>query len=93
MPKSKAMLKDWLIVSLLHRRILYRYIPHFLPELNAGEDAIRTAFKELGYCRRASKRKGFSDDPRVMALRKAFAEDGVTWTREKLYRQMFSDEV
>ena len=47
----------------------------------------------MGYCRRTSKRKGFSDDEGVMALRKAFAEDAITWSRERVQRQMFTDEV
>jgi transposase len=49
--------------------------------------------QDLGYCRRASKKKGFSTDLKVMALRKAFAEEGIKWTRERVQRQMFTDEV
>jgi hypothetical protein len=31
------------------------------------------------------KKKGFSDDPRVMQERVAFAKEGITWLRERLY--------
>jgi hypothetical protein len=67
-------------------------IPLYLLELCAGEKAITTAFKGLEYCRRTSKKKNFSDDPEVMAKRVAFAE-GVTWSRLRLQKQMFDDEV
>jgi transposase len=68
-------------------------IPNLLPQIDAGERAIRQAFTEIGYVRRASKKKGFSNDPRVMRQRLEFAEQGIQWTRERLYRQIFSDEV
>jgi hypothetical protein len=42
-----------------------------------GEQAIYTAFKLLGYARRTSHRKGFSDDPQVMGQRVAFAQEGI----------------
>ena len=90
---QRRRLEEWLLASPSHRRIPWRHIPHYLPELDAKEDAIYTAFKELGYCRRTSKKKGFSDDPAVWAERKAFAEDGITWSRERLQGQMFTDEL
>ena len=90
---QKATLQHWLQESPSHRRVPYRHIPRYYPERYVGEEAIRTAMQELGYCRRTSKKKGFSDDPKVWALRKAFAEEGITWTRERVQRQMFSDEV
>jgi len=40
-----------------------------------------------------AKRKGFSDDPAVMRQRVAFAMEGLTWSRERLFSQAFSDEV
>jgi hypothetical protein len=40
-----------------------------------------------------AKRKGFSDDPEVMAKRLAFAQEGITWTLDRLFHQIFSDEV
>jgi DDE superfamily endonuclease len=58
-----------------------------------GEQAITTAFKLLGYARRKSVKKGFSDDPVVCRKRLEFAEEAVYWTKERLYRQMFTDEV
>jgi hypothetical protein len=60
---------------------------------NVSEQAICTAFKLLGYVRRVSHKKGFSDDPQVMAQRVAFAQQGITWSQERVHRQMFSDEV
>jgi len=53
---------------------------------------MRTAFKLVGYGRRIAIRKGFSDDPEVMQERVDFAE-GLTWTPERLFHQVFSDEV
>ena len=90
---QKRRLKEWLLASPSHRRIPWRHIRYYLPELDAKEDAIYTAFRELGYCRRTSKKKGFSDDPVVWAERKAFAEDAITWSRERLQIQMFTDEL
>ncbi len=90
---EKKTLKDWLLGSPSHRRVPWRRVPHYLPQLNAKEDAITTAFRDLGFCRRTSHRKGFSDDPRVIAERLAFAQDGLTWTRSRVQRIMFTDEV
>ena len=42
-----------------------------------GFQAIRIAFKLVGYGRRISKRKRFSDDPDVIAERLAFAIAGL----------------
>jgi hypothetical protein len=58
-----------------------------------GEEAITTAFKLLGYARRKSVKKGFSDDPIVCQKRVDFAEEAIHWTKERLYQQMFTDEV
>ena len=58
-----------------------------------GEEAITVAFKLLGYARRKSVKKGFSDDPVVYRKRLDFAEEAIHWTKERLYRQMFTDEV
>lgn len=88
-----TMLKDWLLASPSHRHIAWRDIPHFLPELNAKEKAITTAMRDLGYCLRATRTKGFSDDPRVWRERRQFAEQALTWTKERVQRQIFSDEV
>ena len=70
--------------------------PIVAPELElqgCGSKAIRTAFKLVGYGRRISKKKGFLDDPAVRAKRLAFAQEGIIWSKERLYRQIFSDEV
>lgn len=55
--------------------------------------AIKAAFEKEGYGRRIAKRKGFSDDPRVKADRLAFTKEGVTWSRERVRKQMFSNVV
>jgi hypothetical protein len=57
------------------------------------EAAIWTAVKGIGYNRRTSHKKEFSDDPHVIAERLAFTHEGITWSRYRLQRQMFSDEV
>ena len=91
---QRRMLENWLLFSPSHRRLPYRAIPFRLPELqDVGERAIRTAFDSLGYCRRSSKKKGFSTNPEVCQERTTFAEAAVLWSRERLYCQMFSDEV
>lgn len=94
-PKRQR-LQQWLLESPSHRHVSFRSIPEVAPELGLqgyGVEAIRTAFKLVGYSRRVAKRKGFSDDPEIMAERLAFAEEGITWSRQRLYRQIFSDEV
>jgi hypothetical protein len=90
---EKTTLKEWLLKSPSHRRVSYQKIPRILPQLNAGERAIRTAIDKIGYCRRVSKRKGFSDDPAVCQERLSFAEDGRTWPRSRVQRICFTDEV
>ena len=49
--------------------------------------------RALGYQRRVAKRKGFSTDPEVMRERLDFTRQAIHWTRERLYAQIFSDEV
>lgn len=94
-PKRRE-LETWLLESPSHRRIRFDLIPFCAPQLGlegVGYDAIRTAFKIQGYGRRTSKKKGFSDDPEVMEERVQFAREGLTWTKERVYQQMFTDEV
>jgi hypothetical protein len=55
--------------------------------------AVRTAFKLVGYNRRVAKRKGFSDDPKVIIEHLDFAIEAINWSKERLYRHIFSDEV
>jgi hypothetical protein len=71
----------------------YKHVPHFLPQLNAKEQAIRTAIDELGYCCRIMRKKGFSDDPEVCQERLDLVEDGVTWQPSRVQRICFTDEV
>jgi hypothetical protein len=58
--------------------VVYYKIPHFLPQLLASKKAIRTAINEIGYYRRVERKKGFSEDPRVIRERLKLAEEGVT---------------
>jgi hypothetical protein len=91
-----AQLKEWLLANPLHRHVSFYHLPAYAPELGLQEygfEAIRTAFRSIGYGRRVAKRKGFSDDPAVMRQRVAFAMEGLTWSRERLFSQAFSDEV
>jgi hypothetical protein len=90
---EKTQLKEWLLSSPSHRHVAYHKIPHFLPQLHAKEQAIRTAIDEIGYCRRVSRKKGFSDDPEVCQERLDLAVDGKTWPRPDVQRICFTDEV
>jgi hypothetical protein len=94
---TRHRLEQWLLQSPSRRHISFKHVREFTPpELglqDCGEQAIRTAFKLVGYGRRVAKRKGFSDDPEVMAERVTFAQEGLTWTPERLFHQIFSDEV
>jgi hypothetical protein len=81
---EQTILKNWLLASPSHRHVPYKHIPHYLPELSAGEKAIRTAYKATGYCRRVARKKGFSEDPDVCRQQREFAEDGITWSRERV---------
>jgi hypothetical protein len=90
-PEKRA-LEAWLLESPSRRHIPWRQIPLCAPEFSGiGEHAIYTAMKSLGYCRRVAKRKGFSTDPIVM--QKRLVRQAITWSRERLYSQIFSDEV
>jgi transposase len=92
-PRRRA-LEAWLLESPSRRHIPWRQIPLCAPEFSdIGECAIYTAMKSLGYCRRVAKRKGFSTDPIVMRKRLDFAQDAINWSQERLYSQIFSDEV
>src|SRR5271165_2194899 len=93
---QRTALNQWLHASPSHTRIPWRQVPLRAPELHlqdVGQKALHTAFDLLGYCRRTSKKKGYSEDPEVMAERLAFAQDGITWSRARLESQLFTDEV
>jgi hypothetical protein len=91
---QKTALETWLLQSPSHRRLRYDQIPFKMPLLQGiGSDAIHTAMKSMGYVRRTTPKKGFSNDPAVKSERLEFAEEGITWDRTRLYNQMFSDEV
>jgi hypothetical protein len=80
-------LKQWLLASPSHRRIAYRHILSIAPylDLHCKERAIRTAFKLVRYGRRVAKRKGFSDDPKVIDERLQFALEAKEWPEKRLY--------
>lgn len=66
------------------------------PELglaNCGVRSIRTSFNSIGYGRRTSKKKAFSNSHEHRQIRLEFSQWGQTWSRERLYSQAFSDEV
>jgi len=92
---TQRSLEEWLTSSPSHRRVAYKHISAIAPpELQGyGTKAIRTAFKLVGYGRRVAKRKGFSDDPEVYRERLEFASEAINWFTERLFSQIFSDEV
>jgi hypothetical protein len=87
-------LEQWLLESPSRRHLAYHAIPSYMPDMQGyGTQAIRSAFKLNNLGRRVAVRKGFSDDPEVKAERLQFAREGLTWSRQRLNNQMFSDEV
>ncbi|PMD17148.1 hypothetical protein NA56DRAFT_708028 [Hyaloscypha hepaticicola] len=90
-------LANWVEESPSRRYVTFKHIPYIAPPRFALQDrkeqAIRTAFKLVGYGRRVAPKKGFSDDPMVMRERVEFAEERKTWTPQRLFNQIFSDEV
>ena len=89
---QRRRLEAWLLESPSHRHMPWYRIPGRIGE-DWGTQAVSTAFKLLGYVRRTSHKKGFSDDAEDMRMRVLFCQNAKTWTRERLNRQMFSDEV
>ena len=66
------------------RHLSFRNIPTIALELELhgySPKAIRTVFKLVGYGRRISKRKSFSEDPAVIGERLAFAQEGIRGQR------------
>jgi ribosomal protein S14 len=90
---KKTLFQNWLLTSPYHRHIPYKRVQRAFPELYASEKAIKTAFQDLNYCRRTAKKKGFSEDAKVCRQRREFAEDGITWGRERVQRVCFTNEV
>jgi hypothetical protein len=86
---TRHQLGQWLLESPSRCHIAFKYIRELTPpELglqDCGEQAIRTAFKLVGYGRRVAERKGFSDDLEVMQERVDFAKEGLTWTPTRLF--------
>ena len=78
---KKTILKEWLLSSLSYYHVVYYKIPYFLPQLYAGEKAIRIAINNIRYCRHVTRKKGFSNDPKVIKERLKLAKEGLTWPR------------
>jgi hypothetical protein len=89
---DRNILAGWIEASPSHRQIAYSKIPHHL-SLPFSTKAIHTAFDLIGYTRKKSHKKGFSDNPAVARKRLAFAEQGITWSFERVINQIFSDKV
>lgn len=86
----------WLRSNPLHRSLPFRLIPEIAPQLGLGDTkqyAIRSAFQRMGYKRRVAKKKGFSNAKHHREMRLEFANAALNWSRERLYSQVFSDEV
>jgi hypothetical protein len=79
---TRRQLEQWLLQSPSHRHIAFKHIREVTPPQlglqDCGGQAVRTAFKLVGYGRRVAKKKGFSDDPEVIQERVDFAEEGLT---------------
>jgi hypothetical protein len=87
-------LQQWLLASPSRRHIPWKAIPECAPDFSQyKEHAITTAMQKLGYVRRITIKKGFSDDPVVMRQRVAFAQQATTWDRQRVSLLLFSDEV
>ena len=78
---EKTQLKEWLLSSPSHRPVAYHKMPRYLPQLHVNEPAFHTAIRDIGYCRRVARKKGFSNNPEVIQERLALAEEGSTWPR------------
>ncbi|RKF55771.1 hypothetical protein GcC1_201034, partial [Golovinomyces cichoracearum] len=96
-PDQKArQMVTWLLSDPANRRVKLSNIPSVAPELelrNHGKTATQTAFSSQGYGRRTSKKNTFSNPHAHRQMRLEFARWGRTWSRERLYQQVFSDEV
>ena len=96
-PDQKArQMVTWLLSDPANRRVKLIKTPSVAPELelrNHGKRAIQTAFSSQGYGRRTSKKKAFSNSYAHRQMRLEFARWGRTWSRERLYQQVFSDDV
>jgi hypothetical protein len=73
--------------------IVVHVLQYHLLQLHAKEKAFQTAIQDIGYYRRVSRKKGFSDDPTVCQERLDLAEDRSTWPRSRVQSICFTDEV
>ncbi|RKF84262.1 hypothetical protein GcM1_129006 [Golovinomyces cichoracearum] len=89
-------LVNWVLSDSSHREAKFSEIPTTTPYLNlvnVGEKAIRSALKRNGYERRVAKKKVISTSDNHKTTRLNFVRWGLTWYRERLYNQSFSDEM
>jgi hypothetical protein len=63
---EKERLKKWLLESPSYRHVAYHKMPRHLPQLHAKKGAFHIAVLDIGYCRRVLRKKGFSNDPKVI---------------------------
>ena len=79
---TRQELINWMEESPSRRYIAFKHIPQIAPPRlglqNRKQQAIRTAFKLVGYGRRVAPKKGFSEDLAVMRERVDFAEEAIT---------------
>ncbi|RKF71554.1 hypothetical protein GcC1_097025, partial [Golovinomyces cichoracearum] len=86
----------WLLSDPANRRVKLSNIPSVAPELelrNHGKTAIQKASISQGCGCRTSKKNTFSISYAHRQMRLGFVRWGRTWNRERLYQQVYSDEV
>ena len=86
---DRRQIETWLLASPSYRHTPWRNVPRVMNIQVVGEEAITTMFKLLGYSRRKSIKKGFSDDLVVCQKRLDFAQDvrGYTEREQSKCRQ------
>lgn len=90
--EKRQELKEWLLRDPSHRHIAFQHLNRLAPELGLqqyGEEAIQTAFRQIGYGRRVAKRKGFSELQHHKDQRLTFAREAISWSEERLFRTKF----
>lgn len=86
---------SWLSLDPSHRWLPFRKIPSAPPEFQleqVGGRAIRSAIQAQEFNRRGLEKKGFSSIERVNEAHLEFTRERMTWNREELLQQAFSDE-
>jgi hypothetical protein len=89
-------LQQWLQSSSSRTRLSWRDISTIVSELSLQEvrkKVMKTMFQTLNYVWRIFKKKDFSNDSRHMQARVEFARWRIILAKERLYDQIFSDEM